>query len=221
MTSVESLRLKADGYPTENHVMRQPSVILIGGPPMIGKTTTARRLAARLDYGLMSTDDVGQSIQAVTTPDSHPELHTMSGIDYREYYVSRSTERLIQDAEGQHQATWPAVEAVVRSHADWAGPIVIEGWTLMPEAVASLNLRGVASLWMVTDEGLLEQRIRSNQDFWRGASDEELMIQRFLERSVWHNNRTTARAEQLGLKVVYVEPDATPDELCDLCLRTL
>lgn len=80
-------------------------MILIGGPPMIGKTTIARRLAARLDYGTMSTDDLGQSIRAVTTPDSHPNLHLMSGIDYREYYVSRSTERLIQDAENQHQAS--------------------------------------------------------------------------------------------------------------------
>ena len=85
--------------------MGQPSVILIGGPPMIGKTTIARRLPVRLDYGTMSTDDLGQPIRAVTTPDSHPNLHLMSGIDYREYYVSRSTERLIQDAENQHRAS--------------------------------------------------------------------------------------------------------------------
>ena len=85
--------------------MRQPSVILIGGPSMIGKTTIARRLAARLDYGTMSTDDLGQSIRDVTTPDSHPNLHLMSGIDHREYYVSRSAERLIRDAENQPQAS--------------------------------------------------------------------------------------------------------------------
>ena len=72
---------------------------------MFGKTTIARRLAARLDYGTMSTDDLGQSIRDVTTPDSHPNLHLMSGIDHREYYVSRSTERLIRDAENQPQAS--------------------------------------------------------------------------------------------------------------------
>jgi len=72
---------------------------------MIGETTIARRLAARLDYGPMSTDGLGQSMGAVTTPDSHPNLHLMSGIDHREYYVSRSTERLIQDAENQPQAS--------------------------------------------------------------------------------------------------------------------
>ena len=72
---------------------------------MIGKTTIASRLAARLDSGTMSTDDLGQSIRDVTTPDSHPNLHLMSGIDHREYYVSRSTERLIRDAENQPQAS--------------------------------------------------------------------------------------------------------------------
>tara|TARA_B100001013_G_scaffold335117_1_gene253306 strand:+ start:1095 stop:1334 length:240 start_codon:yes stop_codon:yes gene_type:complete len=78
----------------------------------------------------------------------------------------------------------PAVEAVNRSHADWAGPIVIEGWTLMPEAVANLNLRSVESLWMVVEDSFLEQRIRGNEDFWHGVSDEELMIQLRLERSI-------------------------------------
>ncbi|MBE13725.1 MAG: hypothetical protein CL744_09110 [Chloroflexi bacterium] len=77
----------------------------------------------------------------------------------------------------------PAVEAVIPSHADWAGPIVNEGWTLMPEAVANLNLRSVESLWMVAEDSFLKQRIRANEDFWRGVSDEELMIQLCLERS--------------------------------------
>ena len=88
---------------TRRHVMGQPSVILIGSPPMIGKTTIARRLPARLDYGTMSTDDLGQFIRAVTTPDAPPNHQLMSRIDDREHYVSRSTERLIQDAENQHQ----------------------------------------------------------------------------------------------------------------------
>ena len=90
---------------------------------MIGETTIARRLAARLDYGPMSTDGLGQSIRAVTTPDSHPNLHLMSGIDYREYYVSRSTERLVQDAENQRQAAclpskqlYPVARGLGRPH---------------------------------------------------------------------------------------------------------
>ena len=55
---------------------------------------------------------------------------------------------------------------------------------MMPEAVANLNLRSVESLWMVAEDSFLEQRIRRNEDFWHGVSDEELMIQLCLERSI-------------------------------------
>ena len=74
----------------------------------------------------------------------------------------------------------------------------------MPEAVANLNLRSVESLWMVAEDSFLEQRIRANEDFWHGVYDEELMIKLCLERSIWRDYRTRARAEQLGMKVVYV-----------------
>ena len=57
---------------------------------------------------------------------------------------------------------------------------------------------------MVAEDSFLEQSIRANEDFWHGVSDEELMIQLCLERSIWHDYRTRARAEQLGMKVVYV-----------------
>ena len=66
----------------------------------------------------------------------------------------------------------------------------------MPEAVANLNLRSVESLWMVAEDSFLEQRIRANEDFWHGVSDEELMIQLCLERSIWHDYRTTALGQE-------------------------
>ena len=34
-------------------------VILIGGSPMSGKTTLALKLAAKYEYGCVSTDDIG------------------------------------------------------------------------------------------------------------------------------------------------------------------
>ena len=35
----------------------------------------ARKLAARLEYGCLATDDLGMAIGAVTTVQSHPALH--------------------------------------------------------------------------------------------------------------------------------------------------
>ena len=116
--------------------MAAPKVILIGGAPMTGKSAAARLVAAQLGYGCMSTDDIGQAIEAVTTPQSHPALHRMVGQDYREYYVARSITQLIADAEVRHAALWPALERIIVSHASWGTPLVLEGWALQPDAVA-------------------------------------------------------------------------------------
>jgi 2-phosphoglycerate kinase len=115
--------------------MSYPRVILIGGAPMSGKTTVASRLAATLGYGCLSTDDLGEAIRAVTTKDVHPHLHPMEGYDYREYFVTRSPDALITDVTREHHALWPAVQSVIRKHATWGAPIVMEGWSLWPEWV--------------------------------------------------------------------------------------
>jgi 2-phosphoglycerate kinase len=97
---------------------------------MSGKTTVAHRLATRLGYGYLSTDDLGEAIRAVTATDSHPHLHPMEGYDYREYYVTRSPDALIADASREHCALWPAVQRVIHTHATWGAPIVMEGWVV-------------------------------------------------------------------------------------------
>lgn len=201
--------------------MTATKVVLIGGPPMVGKTTVSRTLSVRLGWSALSTDDIGRSIRAVTTPESHPDLHPMRGFDYQEYYTSRSTEELISEADRHHRAAWPAVAAVIKSHARWAGPLIIEGWALMPEAVAGLDLPGVASLWLVAEGGVLEDRVRREESFWRGAYDEELMVRRYLARSAWHNQRIRHDATRLGLTLIPVEASSTPDDLCNLCVETL
>ena len=105
----------------------------------------------------------------------------MAGLDHREYYISKSVDELVSDSGRAHQAIWPSIEAVIRAHADWAYPIVIEGWALRPDAVAALVIPGLVSLWLLCTRELLEERIRADTDFYRGASDEEKMITRYLD----------------------------------------
>lgn len=169
--------------------MRYPRVILISGAPMSGETTVAHRLAAILGYGCLSTDDLGEAVRAVTTKDSHPHLHLMEGYDYREYYVTRSPDALIADVSLEHRALWPAVERVVRTHATWGAPSVMEGWSLWPERVTQLQLPSVRSLWFVAHEHTLHERMVTAVEFYGGASDETAMRGHYLARSFWYNAR--------------------------------
>jgi 2-phosphoglycerate kinase len=201
--------------------MHYPKVVLIGGAPMSGKTTVSRLMAKRLGHGCFSTDDLGEAIRAVTTSQSHPALHPMEGSDYREYYVSRSIEDLIKDAEREHQALWPAVEVVIRAHATWRSPLLLEGWALRPARVSRLDLLGTVSLWLIVDERLLEERIRADVAFYRGASDEDVMKRKCLARSVWYNTHVREAVSQWGLTAVQVPRRASPDEICEICVGLL
>jgi hypothetical protein len=192
--------------------MRYPKVVYLGGVPMIGKTTVAHVLACRLGYGTISTDDIGIAIASVTIRDPHP-------MDYREYYIVNGLEKLIQDANDQHERLWPALRTLFEKHEAWGHPVVIEGWALRPRRVYSLT-GDVSGLFLLADEALVERRVRSS-DFSEGASDVELMIERFCARSFWYNAYLRDQVTRLGLKALEITGDMRPEEIADACLRLL
>jgi 2-phosphoglycerate kinase len=201
--------------------MRYPRVILIGGAPMAGKTTVAHLLAAHLGYGCLSTDDLGEAIRAVATKDSHPALHPMAGYDYREYHVTHSPEALIADVRREHQAMWPAVQRVIRTHATWGEPIIMEGWSLWPEWVTQLRLPSVQALWFVAQEETLHARLVQAVAFYRGASDEAAMRRQYLARSVWYNTRLQEAVHTFGLTSFALPLRAPAQAIVARCLEQL
>jgi hypothetical protein len=178
-------------------------------------------LAAELGYAGLSIDDLGLGVRSIATRKSHLDLFSMAGNDYREYYLCHSIDELIRHAKRAHAVLWPAIETVVRAHASWGGPIVIEGWSLDPRRVDLLDLPDVQSLWLIADRKLLEERIRRKEEFYRGASDEEKIIRRFLERSLWHNSQVRSEAERRGMGCIELRVDHSPDEVCEKCHRLL
>ena len=201
--------------------MSYPRVILIGGAPMSGKTTVAHMLAAKLGYGCLSTDDLGEAIRAVTTKDTHPYLHPMDGYDYREYYVTRSPEALIADVSREHHAMWPAIQSVLRKHATWGEPLIMEGWSLWPERVTQLRLPSMQSLWFVANEQTLHERMIKAVEFYGGASDEEAMRQHYLARSFWYNARLKETVNKLALTSIALPLRAPVHEIVAMCLEQL
>ena len=157
--------------------MAKPSVFLIGGAPGVGKTTLGRALATRVDATSLTADDLLTAAKAVTTPKSHPGLHVMTVVNSIEYFTTSSVEQLAVDATVQHEATWPAIETVIRKRAAWGHPIVIDGWFLRPTKVAELDLDGVISFWLIADPVVLEERERKNIEFFGRSPNPEQMLQ--------------------------------------------
>ena len=200
-------------------IQNRKRVILIGGAPFSGKTTLARSLARKIRYDCISTDDIRMALTAVTTRRSHPGLHILSGKDYWEYYRVTPVEVLIADAELQHRSTWPALEAVIMAHASWSSPAIIEGWGLLPSMVNTLCLDNISSLWLIVSEEVLRERITSQKEFYRGASDKTGMIQGFLNRGISFNKRVRKEVISSGLASLQVTLETTEEELLDSCLE--
>ena len=67
--------------------MSQEKIYLIGGAPSSGKTTFGRLLALRTHSHCISLDDLLSATRALSTPESHPDLHVMSRVPDLQYYT--------------------------------------------------------------------------------------------------------------------------------------
>lgn len=159
--------------------------------------------------------------RAVTTPETHPGLHVMARRPFVEYFTDGPVERLIADAETQHDAVWPIVEKIVRDHARWGPSLVLDGWTIRPERVRALDLDNVRSLWLVIDADVLEARERKNTDFFGRSHDPGRMLRHFMGRSLWSNDLIHRQAAALGLPILHQDGHATVDALCAAALAHL
>lgn len=143
----------------------------------------------------------------------------MGNHDYREYYIVSDKDKLIRDINNQHESLWPALFTLFRNHSTWDAPAVIEGWALRPSYVTKLS-GNISGLFILSDHALIEKRTRSS-DFSEGASDEDTMVQRYLERSFWYNLHLRDQVKRLSLKAISISLGMRPEEIADECMRLL
>jgi 2-phosphoglycerate kinase len=195
---------------------QQPVVFLIGGTPGAGKSTLANALASRLGLLSLSIDDLVTAAVAITTPESHPGLHSMRHKPYAEYFTNSTVERLKEDATARHEATWPMVAAVIKKHARWGPSIVIDGWHMRPQWVAELNLDNVRSAWIVAAPDVLREREQQNTDFWQVSPEPERMYHNFLGRSLWYNTLIEEQAQQYKMTILYQGGTKSVEDFCQI-----
>lgn len=184
---------------------------------MVGKTTVARIIASRLQYGYISTDDIGTGISAVTDSSSHPAFHYMGNLDYREYYIVRSKDELILDINNQHEALWPALLRLFENHTTWSSETIIEGWALRPSYISTLS-GDINGVFLLSDDSLIENRVRAS-DFSNGSSDPDTMIQKYIERSLWFNHLLRDQVAQLDLNSISISVGMNPADIAENCLQ--
>ena len=201
--------------------MNYPTVILIGGAPLIGKTAAARKLAVQLEYPCLATDDLADAVIAVTTAQSHPHLHLLEQKDHRKYFVKNTIARLVADAQYRNEGLWPAVNNVIAKHLESAAPVIIEGWHLLPAKIAQNPRPALASIWLIAEPALFEHRVQQQARTLGQYAPAAELIRKFIDRSTTINDQIQKTADFYDLPTVDVSPSATPDDLCRLCLEII
>jgi hypothetical protein len=198
-----------------------PRVVLIGGPPCVGKSAVARCIAARHEYGCIGTDDLAKAAGAVYGALTGKHLDPMAGMDWRAYFTETPVDVLLDHDAASRERIWSAIDRIVRTHATWGDPLVMEGYALWPERVMGAGFTDTGAVWLSGDDWLLDSRIRSNPGFYRGAEDEEALIHNFMGRSSRYNERMLGSAAACGAAVIRALPGQTVNQIADLCVAAL
>lgn len=198
-----------------------PRVVLVGGPPCVGKSAVARCIAARYEYGCISTDDIGKAVSSVYSALSRNKIDPMDGMDWREYFTKTPVDLLLDHDAESRKRMWPALDQIIRAHSTWGDPLVMEGYALWPEQVIAAGFAGTGAIWLTCDDLLLESRIRSDPDFYRGAVDEEALIDNFLRRSSRYNELMLRSAAQCSATVIHVLCGHSVEDVAGLCVSAL
>lgn len=193
-------------------------IFLIGGTPGSGKTTLGTALANKLGFRSLTIDDLVTGATAITTPETHPGIHAMRRLPHLEYYTNSSLEQLKTDTNLRHEATLPMVECLIRKYQTQGLGIVIDGWHIRPQWVATLDFDRLWAGWIVIDETVLEEREKQNWDFFGKSPDPDKMFNTFMGRSLWYNNFVREEAKALNMPILYQTGDLSVDNLCQQIL---
>lgn len=191
-----------------------PRVILIGGSSHAGKSSLARQLAARPGWIASSTDHLGRHPGRPWRPPGEAVPAHVGA-----YYLELSTEAQLADVLRYYETLWPAIEALVRRHAeDDALPrLVLEGSALWPERVAALNIPGVAAVWLTASPAVFEARILAESGHALADARGQALIEAFLARTLAFDGALREVAGGLSGSMLQADEDAS----IEACLATL
>ena len=189
---------------TENEMLndRNWTVLLIGGPSGVGKTSIARQLSLFYQVSILQVDDIGQALKASTTGTVLPALHYWStGVDWKDIGVSKNVDWLISVSKEMI----PALTAIVNNHLEEDVPVIIEGDFVHPEFAISFDDCRVKSLFVLeTDRNQIIQNYLARE----GGALQEYRADISVEYGMW----ISSICKQLGIELIEARPwDAVLD----------
>lgn len=190
----------------------------IGGGTGAGKSTIARRLAARHGLRLYPTDDVMSEHASRSTPDDCPFLHEFMAMDMDERWVSRSPETMLETFHWFRGEGFDLIVEDLLALPRQPG-LVVEGFRLLPRLVQPLLAVPRHAVWLVPTPGFRRAAFDSRGSLLEIAgktSDPDRALRNLLERDRMFTEWLYQDAKRLELPVIEVDTTMTEDDLTAL-----
>jgi 2-phosphoglycerate kinase len=192
-------------------------VFWIGGGSGAGKSTVARRIAARHGLQLYETDDAMADHAGRSAPGDRPLLTRFMAMDMDERWVDRSPEAMLDTFHWFDGECFDLiVEDLLALPRD--PQVVVEGFRLLPHLVEPLLTAPHRAVWLLPTPDFRQavfERRGPSWGFLGRTRDPERARRNLLERDGLFTNRLRDEAERLGLPVIEVDTTMVEDELAE------
>ncbi len=197
-------------------------VRFIGGSSGSGKSTVARRLAAKHGFRVYETEPVSAYVDR-TTPGDAPLLHAFLSMDMDERWLNRSPAVMRDTFHGFRGELFPFIIEDLRALPK-SPPILAEGFTLLPRLVSQILSAPHQAVWLVPTPDFRRAAFDargSTYDIPSKTSDPERALENLLERARLFGEDVERDAMALRLPVIRVDRGLSVDGLVKLVSEAL
>ncbi|VVB80042.1 2-phosphoglycerate kinase [uncultured archaeon] len=146
-------------------------VILIGGPPTVGKSYTANKIAKELKLSWISTDTIRGQMRKIVRKEDYPKLFLHENANSNmaiEFLSKKSPKEIVQHQNDESEEVWAGVKALIETDYPWDS-FIIEGIAILPHLIKNLKSHKEVKVLFLVDEN--KERIRKTI-FTRGLWDD-------------------------------------------------
>jgi 2-phosphoglycerate kinase len=219
MKDAARMRPERDGETADTASLpaRLRHVYWIGGGTGAGKSTIARRIAARHGLQLYATDDVMSDHASRSTPEDSPFLTEFKAMAMDERWLNRSPETMLETFHWfRGEGFSLIIQDLLRLPRE---PCVIaEGFRLLPHLVKPLLTVPSHAVWLLPTPDFRRTAFDSRGSTWEIAqktSSPETALRNLLARDRMFTARLSQQARRLGLRVIEVDTTITEDDLAE------
>jgi len=176
-------------------IMRNWDILMIGGASGCGKTSISHQIARHYNIDLVRVDDFQVILEAMTTPETLPELHYWDmHPNWRDEGIENAVKRLVDVG----LVLIPGLTAVIKDHMDEKIPMVLEGDFILPELIKAFDSPRIKSVFIYEPS---REQILQNYLAREGA------VQEFrADVSHAYGNWLAQSCEKHGIQVVESRP---------------